>query len=357
MRQDMIPTTIQISDIPSRTVRGAGRWDRRTVVALVLLAVGCAPSGMEEGAVARGDEAWARGEVEEALAEYRLAVKTGDRTEATLLRVAHAYASLGRVDDARASYGEVVGLNPEFADQAAVDMVLLAREAQVRNDRFGMATAVRAARDFRPGVVASDLALPLARHYAEAGEYDRALPHYEEAMAAVVPDSAPELVYETALAYEELGDCSTGLVYFEMYRELIPRWRRSEVNWHVGNCSFVLAQELWVEVPDSIRGLDSEDEQEVLRLLETTINLREPRNRLAAAFFHKGEILALQGECDAAVEAFRRVILEDPAGNSPLVGRARQRIDEIRFGPGADSRRPDFPGGTMDRSLESRGCG
>jgi len=255
------------------------------------------------------------------------------------MRVAHAYAELGRVDDALGSYTEAVGSNRDLADQAATDMIRLARRAAARGDRFGMATAVRAASEFRPGVTAPDLSLPLARHYSENGEHDRALPHYEQALAAVVPDSAPDLVYETALAYEELGDCSTGLVYFEQYRDLIPRWRRGEVNWHVGNCSYLLAADLWSRVPVEERGMDLDDEQEVLRLLETTINLREPRNRLASAFYQKGEIQALRGECDAAVVAFRQVVLEDPSGNSPLVMRARQRIDEIRFGPSRDDRR------------------
>jgi hypothetical protein len=175
-------------------------------------------------------------------------------------------------------------------------------------------------------------------------------------LAAVVPDSAPELVYETALAYEELGDCSTGLVHFELYRDLIPRWRRSEVNWHIGNCSYLMATELWDGIPEEERGLDSRDEQETLRLLETTINLREPRNRLAAAFYQKGEILSLRGECDAAVDAFRRVVLEDPSGTSPLVGRARQRIDEIRFGSQENSRRPFWQREEPTDSTR-RGCG
>jgi tetratricopeptide (TPR) repeat protein len=295
--------------------------------------------------------------MEEALAEYRLAYQGGDRSEPTLMRVAHAYSELGRVDDALGAYSEAVESNPDLADQAATDMVRLARRSQARGDRFGMATAVRAASTFQPGVTAPELALPLARHYSENGEHDRALPHYEQALAALpAPDSSPELVYETALAYEELGDCSTGLVYFEQYSELIPRWRRGEVNWHVGNCSYLLAAELWTQVPDSARGLDTEDEQEVLRLLESTINLREPRNRLASAFFQKGEILALRGECDLAVAAFRQVLVEDPSGNSPLVMRARQRIDEIRFGPRIPERR-NFNRPTGPSQPERRGCG
>ena len=62
---------------------------------------GCTPSSMEQGAIARGDQAWARADLEEALAEYRLAVQAGDRSGGTLLRLSHAYAQLDRVDAAR----------------------------------------------------------------------------------------------------------------------------------------------------------------------------------------------------------------------------------------------------------------
>lgn len=326
-----------------------------TVTVISMVIASCAPSSMEQGAIARGDQAWAREDLEEALAEYRLAVQAGDRSGGTLLRLSHAYAQLDRVDAARDAYSDAVSLEGRFADQAAADMIQLARRARDRRDRFGMATAVNAARDFRPGVSAEDLALPLARHYADLGEFGRALPHYEEALGAIVPDSAPELVYETAQAYEELGDCSTGLIYFEIYRDLIPRWRRGEVNWHIGNCSYRMADDLWARVPEGDRGRDSEDERETLRLLETTINLREPRNRLAAAFFQKGEILSLRGECEAAVQAFRRVVLEDPSGNSPLVSRARQRIDEIRFGSEDAARRPFWERDDVSNPMQ-RGC-
>ena len=62
------------------------------------------------------------------------------------------------------------------------------------------------------------------------------------------------------------------------------------------------------------------------------LRLGEPRAQLPRAYFEMGEVLAARGECDAAVEAFRRVREFDASGNSPLVGRAQDRIDQIRFG-------------------------
>jgi hypothetical protein len=43
-------------------------------------------------------------------------------------------------------------------------------------------------------------------------------------------------------------------------------------------------------------------------------------------------MLGKRGECEAAVEAFREVPALDPSGSSPLVARAEERIDQIRFG-------------------------
>ena len=72
-------------------------WTRPWLwLVLVVLVGGCAGQAAESEALRRGDEAWARGDAEEALAEYRLALRASDDAE-TLLRVAHAYAELDAV--------------------------------------------------------------------------------------------------------------------------------------------------------------------------------------------------------------------------------------------------------------------
>ena len=57
--------------------------------------------------------------------------------------------------------------------------------------------------------------------------------------------------------------------------------------------------------PDYHRASDSADKLDYPGLLKTAALLDEVVGYLAAAFFRKGEILALRGECDAAVDAFR----------------------------------------------------
>ena len=146
---------------------------------VVLLFLGCSIQGADESSILRGDEAAARGDLDAALAEYRLAVRRGSDEASTFARVAHTYAEMGRIDEAGNFYHSAVEHDPSFADQAVSDMVRLARAARDRSDLFGLASAMETAMSFRPGITMQDMALPLARHYFRSGEYATALPYYQ----------------------------------------------------------------------------------------------------------------------------------------------------------------------------------
>jgi tetratricopeptide (TPR) repeat protein len=292
-----------------------------SAIALAAL-VGCAPLSEEGSSILRGDLAFARGDLEEAQAEYRLALRQGASDPETYARIAHTYVGLKRIDDAREYYRLAVAQDSSLADQALSDFVHLARDENDNGDRFGMASAVQTALEFRPGISLEDLVLPLAQHYSDIGEYGRALSFYQKTLSALDPDSLPRILFETAVAYDEVGDCESAVIYYEEYRDRLPRFRRSEVDWRLGHCSFELAQ---------LRRAEGDDE-EALRFLETLISVGEPRNRLARGYFEKGEILGFRGECEAAIEAFQEVSVMDPSGNSSVVDSAELRIDQIRFG-------------------------
>lgn len=300
---------------------GARHLVGRLVPAAFLVLGACFPGGQDGSALARGDAAWARGDREEALAEYRLALRQGSDDPTAFLRVAHAYTSLGRVDEAREPYREAIRRDPTLVDQAVSDLVRLARESEGRRDRFRVAQAMQLALELQPGVSVADLSAPLARHYAGLGEYARAIPFYQRALAAF-PAQRGELTYDLAVAHEQIGDCARALVFFEQFRETRPAWDRGQADFHIGNCSFDLA----------LQARRAGNDAEALRHIQTMLRLGEPRAQLPRAYFEMGEILAARGECDAAVEAFRRVRDADASGNSPLVGRAQDRIDQIRFG-------------------------
>ena len=291
----------------------------------------CVTRTTEESALRRGDQAFALGNYEEALAEYRLAVRQGANDPGTTGRVAHTYAIMGRVDEASAYYVEAASKEEGLADQAVADLMRLAREALASGDRFAMATAVETSLRLRPGLGVGEMSLPLARHYFGSGEYGRALPFYENAVAEAT-DSVPEIVFEVGLAYEEIRDCRHALIYFERFREMVRPGERGEVDWYIGTCAFNLAREL--------RGrsvLEEEELERALIFIDRAVEVGEPRNIQGQAWFEKGEILAEMGECELSMDAYARVRYADQAGS--LVVRAQHAFDQIRFGRGLEQLR------------------
>lgn len=294
-----------------------------------MLFSGCISGSGDESSILRGDEAAARGDLDAALAEYRLAVGRGSDDASALARVAHTYADMGRIDEAGDFYHQAVDVDPGFADQAVSDMVRLARAARDRDDLFGLASAMETALSFRPGITLQDMALPLAQHYRRSGEYATALPYYQASIAGMQGDPVPEVVFEAAEAYDEVGDCRRALLLYEEYRLLISRYQRGEVDWKIGSCSLRLAREL--------RTVG--DDEEALALIERTIALGEPRSDQAGAYFDLAGILYDLGRCQDAMDAFLQVRRVDQTGSSPLVEQAQWRYDEIRFvGPSDDAR-------------------
>lgn len=301
---------------------------------LCLLLGACSPRATDLSAVRRGDEAFAQGNFDEALAEYRLAVRQGAQDPGVTARVAHTYALMGRVDDAGEYYVDAVARDPDLSDQAVSDLMRLAKHAQANSDRFAMATAVETALDLRPGVGVGDMSLPLARHYYRNGQYGRALPFYQKALGEAA-DSLPDVVFEVGVAHDEIGDCESALIFFERFREMVRPWERGEVDWYIGTCAFNLArsiQDQWMDEAD----LDDQaaELEEALRLIDRTVEVGEPRNIQAQAWFEKGEILSELGRCEEAMEAYAQVRYADQAGS--LIDRAQDRFDEIRFGRGLE---------------------
>lgn len=318
------------------TLRHAARAPRWVLALLVALAA-CSGGTLDDDAVRRGDLAFAQDRWEEALAEYRLAVRQGADDAATLARVAQTYAMLGRVDDAGSYFREAARLDPELTDQAVAELMRLARDARASNDRFAMATAVETALELRPGVGVGEMALDLARHYFRAGEYGRALPFYQKAMAEAT-DSAPDIVFEVGQAYEEIGDCQHALVFFERFREMVRPWERGEVDWYIGTCAFTRAREVREDARVGLTPDAREEELDrALELVERTLDVGEPRNLQGQAWFEKAEILSELGLCEAAMDAYAQVRRVEGAG--PLVDRAQDRFDEIRFGRGLEDLR------------------
>jgi len=303
-----------------------------TALAAALVAACSAGTADEESSLRRGDQAFAQGKYDEALAEYRLAVRQGADDPQTLARVAHTYAMMERVDDAGAFYADATARDSTLTDQAVADLMRLAGDARARRDRFAMASAVETALRLRPGLGVQDMSLDLARHYFQNGEYGRSLPFYQKALAEVGDSASSEIVFEVGQAYEEIGDCEHALVFFERFREMVRPWQRGEVDWYIGTCAFNLAREV-----RSASQVTEDELDKALERINRALEVGEPRNIQAQAWFEKGLILSDLGDCQGAMDALAQVRNADNAG--ALVNRAQAIYDEIRFGRGLEALR------------------
>jgi tetratricopeptide (TPR) repeat protein len=298
---------------------------RLRTVALALSAGAVALTGCRdaETALARGDRLWADSSYSAALAEYRLSYGLRTDSDDVLARVAHAYAITGQFERARESYDALLQQSPRYTDQAVFDYVALARRAQARNDRYGMAGAIEAAIALRPGLPVDDMAAPLARFYARAGETGRAHDFFERALAHAPPDSVPALLFDFAQFHAAQGNCADAVELFNAFRTRVPRGEQADqARWNVGNCSLILGRE----------ARQANDPQAALRHLQVILDLGVPQNLLDQAWFERGEALLELGRRDEALEAYVRALEHVRTVGGPLADRARQRIDDLRFG-------------------------
>ena len=301
---------------------------------VICVGAGCVHQDTEMGAVQRGDEAFAQANYEEALAEYRLAIRQGADNPYVTARVAHTYARMGRVDDAGAYYTDAAARDPDLIDQAVSDLMRLAMIAGDENDYYAMATAVERALQLRPGVGVGGMSLSLARHYYRSGEYGRALPFYQMALTDAIEDSQPEVVFEVGVAHDEIGDCENALLFFERFVTMVRPWERSEAEWHIGTCAHTLATGLLDKAIAEDSQQRKADLERALELVNRVVEVGQPQTIQAQALFEKGEILDGLGRCQEAMGASSQVRFVDQAGT--LLELAQDRFDEIRFGQGSE---------------------
>ena len=132
----------------------------------------------------------------------------------------------------------------------------------------------------------------------------------------------PEVLYETALAYEEVGACEAALAFYGRFVEVVPTREQRDAGWHIGKCSYDLAREFRADG----------DHEGALALVRETVARGEPRTHLARAYFEMGELLVSSARCGEAVDAFRAAAREDPSASRVLARRAEHWIDQLRFG-------------------------
>jgi tetratricopeptide (TPR) repeat protein len=272
--------------------------------------------------LALGDRLLGAGRTEDAMAEYQVALRQRGEVPEILLRLAHGYSHLDRLDETNDYYSRLLAADSSFVDQAVADYLAMARRALEGDDRAGFARALEQLETVRPGTVPDELALPFARYYYELGEYTSALPLYLAALA-IQPDSVePRVDYELGRIYYELEECGRALEHFREFLVTRPSGEaRRDSRWHAGQCAFQLAQK------DRLAGRPTE----ALAGFEEVIGLGAPQTLLDDAWFERGEILFSLGEFDEAVRSYQQVLELNPSRVGRKVRQAEDRIRSIRY--------------------------
>jgi tetratricopeptide (TPR) repeat protein len=273
-------------------------------------------------AIDRGDRLFGDGRPEAAIAEYKFALRQ-ESDERALLRLGAVYGMRGDIETSRRYYAELLAVDSSYRFQVAAGLSAAARNALERGNRESAARALQPLVELGTGMVPRDLTLPLARHYWEDNEFEEALPLYLKVLA----DSSevePDVLYETARAFQELGACREAITYYERYLSGAARnaRRRPEAEWSLGNCLYEAAEEDWQS------GRPAAAQERTARLIQLGV----PRTLQDRAQFLYGELSLALGERDAALSAFEEVLRLNPSRTGPLVERAEARIREIRFG-------------------------
>lgn len=295
----------------------------RALVAAALLGV-VACGGPSEESLERGDRLLGAGELESAIAEYKLALRQGGESAPVLLRLGQAYARHGDVEETIRYYEPLLETDSSHMYQMAGDLIGLARDALARGARENVARALRPLLEVSVGLVPVDLRLALARHYWQDGDYAAALPLYLSSLTEGGEEIPAAVHFETGRAYEEMGGCLEALEYFSVYLEAAARDAPQvpSARWHYGSCLFEMAE------TDHAAGRP----RAALEKLDRMVRLGVPQTLLDRAHFLRGELLLAMGEQERALDAYREVLRLNPTRSGSLVQQAEGRIRQIRFG-------------------------
>lgn len=300
------------------------RWRIVTATVGILAAVvpvACADP--DDRSIVRGDRYLAVGDMDKAIAEYLLARRVGGDTDELLLRLGHAYAMRGDVDDALTVYETLTEDDPRLRHQAAASLTGLAWSARERGAEENMSRALQPLVDWGLGYLPAGLQRSLADYHADEGDYARAL-SLRLALLAGEEDPSPELLYEVGLAYEQLGACTRALPFYGDFLVAMEDARSNleDARYHYGNCLYVSADE------DRAEGRPAA----ALEKLGEMVELGVPRTHMVEAHFLMGELHLALGETGEALASYARVLELNPTRTHALVRRAEERIRQIRFG-------------------------
>lgn len=304
------------------------RWGgvAAAVVACAVAGCGAAPAD----AAHRGDLLYARGRTDEAIAEYKLALRSRGEEPLLLLRLGSAYAGRGDVDAGLEYFRRALELDSALRWQVAAELTEAARLAQQKGGPDNMARALEPVLSLGIGLVPEDLRLELARYHSAQDDHARALPLYLSLVGEGngSGESAPAaagvaVMYETARAFRALGGCEQALDYYEdaVRGKGLPPAEATGARWQYGDCLYRVA----------VAEREAGRERDALRRLDRLIELGVPQTLIERAHYLRGEIALAEGNEEAALAEFEKVLELNPARRGRLVELAEEKIRAIRY--------------------------
>jgi tetratricopeptide (TPR) repeat protein len=319
---ERLPADAPLRSGPVRRT-GALRRALRAVPAAALLAAGSACGSGAADHWSKGNRFLEAGRVQDARAEFRVALRGGGRPSEGLLW------KLGRLDldaksftEARRELDALLARDRGRAEEVALAYLLVAARWFHDGDPFHAVQAVQAAREANPEQNVGPFWYAMGDWHFERLEDDLAVQHYLLARAAA-PGLEPQADYRLALALERLGRWRQAVRYHRAWaRHAGEDGMTREARYHLGEAAFRAAQASFLE----------HRYPETLEHLELVLGSGQPETRLDDAWYLLGEVRYRTGQRGAAEEAFLRVLELSPSSSSRLYGEAERRLLDIRFG-------------------------
>jgi len=331
---------------------------RAPVLAAVCLVLGGAWSGCADdpvrNAIRAGDELLAVGATDEAIAEYRLALRMGGDSVRVAMLLGHAHAAAGDVDAAVAQFR--LADDPDRRHQIAAALAQLGRRALAGGQSRNMVRALEMPLEWGIEFIPRDLQGALAEHHAAEDNHALALALLLAATTGPGGDDSgdgqagtnhnddylpplgetPEELSDIGRAYEQLGGCPVAVRYFAGYLESDTGsfQDRRAVEFRQGTCLFLTARR------EFAAGTAVDDKSEVAaghlagarERLQAMIRLGTPRTLLINAHFLLGEVLMAEGRLVEARAAYEAALDANPQRTHALVREAESRLRELRSG-------------------------
>ncbi len=310
-------------DVPGPVGGGHGRWVLSALVAVVGLNLGATCTERPEDHLTKGDRFLADGKTDDAIAEFRVALRDSEHPRPELLwKLGLLSLDAKNLTEGRAQLTRLVERDPSSRARVADAYLLFATRWFKAGDPFSAIQAIEAARLTDPRRNLGPYDYEVGDYYFELPDYERAVESYLLALA-MAPGLDPEAVYRLALAQERLGRWAEAVKHFRAYAAAAPaEGAARDLRYRLGEAAFRSAEAAFL----------AHRYGEALDYLRSVLETGQPESRLDDAYYLLGEVRYRSGDAAGAEAAFEKVLELAPSSSSRLYGEAERRLLDIRIG-------------------------